>query len=80
MEYGSVILSFDYVQITKFCADSDTDNEIVWRFDIMFTIQVITARKQGRLLDEMTFAAFEVWMSNFIPHFAGHMIVYRCWD
>ena len=20
------------------------------------------------------------WISNFIPHFTGHMIIYTCWD
>ena len=26
-----------------------------------------------------TFEHYE-WMSNFIPHFTGHVITYPCWD
>ena len=50
---------------------------------------LISNYTQLRIWDEITYTfsnfnrtTIEVleWMSNFIPHFTGHMITYPCWD
>ena len=33
-----------------------------------------------KMWDEITYPEVSEWISNFVPHFTGHVITYSCWE